>query len=240
MGKLIDLSNQRFGRLVVIGRAPQNNSSDKKARWICKCDCGNIKEINGGSLRRGSTQSCGCLQKEKTSQTNQKDLSNQRFGRLIALYRIGTDNKGNAVWKCKCDCGNEVEVSQGNLHSGNTQSCGCINSKGESKIASLLLKNNIKFIHEYSFPNSTRRFDFAILNKNQQIIRLIEFDGIQHYIDLSDKWDNKRPLSVRKEIDKEKNKIAKEYNIPLIRIPYWDYKKISIINLLDDTYLVKE
>ena len=57
---------------------------------------------------------------------------------------------------------------------------------------------------------------------------------------MSDKWDNKRPLSVRKEIDKEKNQIAKEYNIPLIRIPYWDYKKISIINLLDDTYLVKE
>ncbi len=62
MGKLIDLTGQRFGRLVVIERA--KNGKNRGARWICRCDCGNIKTIYGYNLRSGCSRSCGCLQKE--------------------------------------------------------------------------------------------------------------------------------------------------------------------------------
>jgi len=54
----IDHGGQRFGRLIVIGRA---GSAGGVATWNCLCDCGKGKTIRGSSLRRGFTRSCGCL-----------------------------------------------------------------------------------------------------------------------------------------------------------------------------------
>lgn len=54
------------------------------------------------------------------------DLTGQHFGRLTAIKRAGNDNNNNAMWKCKCDCGNELIVRGASLRSGNTRSCGCL------------------------------------------------------------------------------------------------------------------
>lgn len=53
-----DILNQTFGKLLVIDRAENNKRG--LARWICKCDCGNIIICNGADLRTGHTKSCGC------------------------------------------------------------------------------------------------------------------------------------------------------------------------------------
>lgn len=122
-----DLSGQRFGRLTVLylDEERTNNNKRKTSYWFCQCDCGNTKTICGTSLTRGLTQSCGCLQREKTS----IDITGQRFGKLVALYKIESryDKKGIAktYWHCKCDCGNECDVLTANLRKGDTQSCGC-------------------------------------------------------------------------------------------------------------------
>lgn len=58
MSKLIDLTGKRFGKLLVLDRAESLNG---KTRWLCKCDCGNVKAINASNLRRGKSHSCGCL-----------------------------------------------------------------------------------------------------------------------------------------------------------------------------------
>lgn len=63
MGKFIDLTGKRFGRLIVIKRVENNFFG--VLYWLCKCDCGNFKIIRGNNLKSGKTQSCGCLQKEK-------------------------------------------------------------------------------------------------------------------------------------------------------------------------------
>lgn len=63
MSKLIDLTGQRFGRLTVIERA--ENGSNGAIRWRCRCNCGKIKTVVGFDLRRGHTQSCGCLRTEQ-------------------------------------------------------------------------------------------------------------------------------------------------------------------------------
>ena len=55
-----------------------------------------------------------------------KDLTGQRFGRLVAMKCVGRTNNGNAQWLCKCDCGGEKVVASWGLVSGRTQSCGCI------------------------------------------------------------------------------------------------------------------
>lgn len=54
-----------------------------------------------------------------------KDLSGQRFGRLTALERLEEKSGSCYLWRCVCDCGNEVKVRSSALLSGNTTSCGC-------------------------------------------------------------------------------------------------------------------
>jgi hypothetical protein len=59
---IIDLTGQRFGRLIVCCRV--GGSVSGSAIWRCRCDCGRERKIVSGSLRSGVSQSCGCLQRE--------------------------------------------------------------------------------------------------------------------------------------------------------------------------------
>lgn len=58
--------------------------------------------------------------------SNAIDITGQRFGRLTAVCRESNNKRGEARWRCKCDCGNEIITIQHSLRSGNTSSCGCI------------------------------------------------------------------------------------------------------------------
>lgn len=60
------------------------------------------------------------------------DLSGQRFGRL-SVVGLQSVEKGRAVWKCLCDCGNSTDVKAGNLRRGSTQSCGCFRRETSAK-----------------------------------------------------------------------------------------------------------
>lgn len=66
MGKAIDLTGEKFHKLTVMEKAQSQNGH---ARWVCKCECGNITIVKGIHLRTGHTHSCGCekieLQKER-------------------------------------------------------------------------------------------------------------------------------------------------------------------------------
>lgn len=55
-----------------------------------------------------------------------KDLTGQRFDRLVVIERVGSNSDGVATWHCLCDCGNECIVEGANLRKGNTKSCGCL------------------------------------------------------------------------------------------------------------------
>ena len=60
-----------------------------------------------------------------------KNMVGDRFVRLTVTSFAGAKS-GNAQWNCRCDCGKDVTVSRPNLLSGNTQSCGCLNSECSS------------------------------------------------------------------------------------------------------------
>ena len=62
MGKLIDLTGKKFGRLTVIERSYPNTKWGLP-RWLCKCSCGTEKVIDSSNLKSGRTKSCGCLVK---------------------------------------------------------------------------------------------------------------------------------------------------------------------------------
>lgn len=61
------------------------------------------------------------------------DLTGQKFGRLTVLEDVGRTKSKQVIWRCRCDCGNIVDVVAQSLRSGNTQSCGCYANKQTSK-----------------------------------------------------------------------------------------------------------
>lgn len=126
--KGVDLTGQRFERLVVLAAAPSRMKPNGKYQryWRCRCDCGAEIEVPTGNLQYGNTKSCGCLRKEQAP--NRKGLTGQTFGSLTALRPAPSRKQyGTTVgyWRCRCICGTELEVQTGNLLSGNSKSCGC-------------------------------------------------------------------------------------------------------------------
>lgn len=81
MGKFVDLTGQRFGRLSVLDRA--GTAGGGCATWRCLCDCGKETVVLSSSLRRGATRSCGCLSAEKSGERSYK-----HGGTNSRLYRI--------------------------------------------------------------------------------------------------------------------------------------------------------
>lgn len=237
-----------FGRLVVLERDLNKlKGKGHSSYWICQCDCGNKCSVDYVSLRRGHTQSCGCLKKELLSQKNIKDITNQRFGMVVAKERLNVKSHQSWVWRCECDCGNKNYLcSAENLLSGRIISCGCSKkSRGELRIEEILKNNNIQYIREFIFKDlkdiKYLRFDFALI-RNNEIIRLIEFDGEQHFYNRKDCLWNKNgtEFATLQKHDKMKNDYCKEHSIPLVRIPYTELKNINLEMLLGNDFLIKE
>lgn len=244
MPKKLDLTGQRFGRLTVTEPAPNKG---KRTQWKCICDCGNEYIALTDSLRSGRLQSCGCLKREILIENNKKrtiSLIGQKFG-LLTVIDQAESYRGHSAWVCQCECGNKVIVNSVELKKGDTLSCGCLRSSfGEKAIEKILKDNNILYKKEYTFSNLTSsnnvplRFDFAILNNNNTIERLIEYDGEQHYLDKTNEFWKRDSLEQRQEKDNLKNNYCNLNNIKLVRIPYWEKNNISIDMLLGDQYLI--
>jgi hypothetical protein len=114
-----DLTGKTFHRLTV-----QNRVASKRrgaARWLCRCACGTLREVDGIDLSAGKVMSCGCIRKD--------DLAGQRFGRLLALRPTGQVRRGRAMWECRCDCGNTTIADISLLRNGHKQSCGCLHNE---------------------------------------------------------------------------------------------------------------
>lgn len=258
MGKLIDLTNQRFGKLIVLENVGKLDG--REYYWKCQCDCGTIKNIKGVSLRSGNTKSCGCGKYDGFKQHNEQQTKETlipigtKFGKLTVLNPIGykpqyTGASKNRMWYyCQCDCGNYCEVSGNQLKNNLTISCGsCLSSKGEFIIEQLLIDNNIIFNREVILPELVEetgrrlRFDFAIYNQNNQITRFIEFDGRQHkYGPDNTHWSHSTDtLTTIQERDNIKNNFCLKHNYPLIRIPYTKLNTLTIDDLLGNKYLIK-
>lgn len=239
MAKLIDETGNRYGRLVVQEKVPNPTKTGTGAYWRCLCDCGQQTIVSAAHLRRGLIQSCGCLATEKRIASNSQnkliDLTGQRFGRLTVIKRVADKGK-QPVWECQCDCGTISYVMGSNLRKENgTRSCGCANSKGELEIAEILTKNNIRYKKEVVFSDclsskgQALRFDFGIYDEKDNLLRLIEFNGRQHY---EDTGFTSEPLEARQERDNIKINYCKLRNIPLVIIPYFRLGTIKLEDLL--------
>lgn len=240
---MIDLTNQRFGKLLVLKEGPRHITSGGRSErtWECQCDCGNIKVIPMKTLRKGTSQSCGCLKKaliQEQGKKQKKNLLGQCFGNLTVIEESSSrTSSGEVKWICACTCGNIIEVPGVNLTRKHepTVSCGCIHSKGETKITQILLALQIPFCTQKSFQNCRfpdsgmmAKFDFWI---DDSI--LLEYDGIQHTEEIKPRgFFTESGLQKVREHDWYKTNWCKNNNIPLIRISYKDY------DILNEEYLL--
>lgn len=121
---VIDLTGQRFGKLLVVERDLFAPNTGKGASWICKCDCGNTVSVLSGRLKSGQTRSCGCLRYENTTQITE-NLAGKRFGLWTVQNRDPNINGKGAFYVCLCDCGTVRSISAYTLINGLSKSCGC-------------------------------------------------------------------------------------------------------------------
>ena len=229
----------KYNLLTVIGESPKRGNNGLKF-WICQCECGNKKEVRGDKLQSGHTKSCGCLNTIKRI----KDITGNKYNFLTVI--APTDlraSSGDMLWKCKCQCGNYTYARKFDLEHEYKISCGCIHSKGELYISTLLTANNIPYKKEYTFKDlkdaRMLRFDFAVFNDNNQLSYLIEFDGEVHY-DKDNTWNGHSDVEITQKHDKMKNEYCIKNNIPLIRIPYTMRNNIQLEDIMLNTtkYLI--
>lgn len=87
MGRLIDLTGKRYGRLVVLERCETVKHGDH-VKWLCQCDCGNMAKVRSNSLRFGNTLSCGCLKIDHAMKHVEEHTKHGLSGeRLYAVWK---------------------------------------------------------------------------------------------------------------------------------------------------------
>ena len=241
-GKAKDITGYTTESGITVIKRVENKGA--KPQWLCKCFCGNSFIVRADALKSGHTKSCGCLQKKKAKETitawNKSialDLTGKKFGKLTALEPTDKRSSTSIIWKCECECGNYCEISASHLTERHgTQSCGCVQSKGEAKIKQILEKNNISYTSQFSISSCI--FPDNSISANKYII---EYDGNVHYYSNGYGWNNEDNLTKVKNHDIIKNEWCKNNNIPLIRIPYTIYDNLSLDDLLLEIskYIVK-
>lgn len=223
--RFIDLTGQQFGEWTVLSKAP------RESYWKCRCSCGVEREVYAPSLKKGVSMSCGHLNSGKI----RKPIIGNRYGNLVVLEQFKEGDNQYCI--CQCDCGNTTTVKRQNLISGNTQSCGCIVSKGEARIKRLLQEAHIPFVSQWTpedISNKKYKYDFYVDNKY-----VIEFDGPQHNGQVSGYYTQEKVDDLMQR-DREKNDYCLKHDIPIYRIPYKYRDTITLEMLTDEQFLVKD
>ncbi|WP_340032483.1 DUF2726 domain-containing protein [Paenibacillus sp. FSL K6-1122] len=131
------------------------------------------------------------------------------------------------------ECGNRFDMTPSNFLRGQRcPQCHMFKSKGEKHIEAYLEDNKLKFQTQYRTKKCMNirqlPFDFALINEKNKVICLIEYDG-EHHTRIKKRFGGKERLLKIQHNDKIKDDYCKSNNIPLIRIPYWDFKNIDTI-----------
>jgi hypothetical protein len=157
----------------------------------------------------------------------------------LVLERVENNKFNHTCYRCQCDCGGITIVDSTNLKNGNTNSCGCIKSKGEMLINQLLQEHNINFKPQFSHPdiilNSGRHpfFDFAIFDKDDNLLCFIEYNGKQHY-QITGGWNTQENFEITQNRDNQKREYCQKLNIPLYEIAYNEDLEAKLSNIFKE------
>lgn len=141
--KIIDITGKKFNKLTVI-KFDKEKSNNKNKYWICKCDCGNIKSIEGNKIKNGLVKGCGCLRGKNNIKysiqnkklyklwwhiinrcNNKKDISYKNYGgRGIKVCDEWLEYDNFAIWCLKNNYKEGLEIDRIN-NNGNYEPDNC-------------------------------------------------------------------------------------------------------------------
>lgn len=207
--------------------------SNKKAWWVClKCKSSYDMDI---SHRTCENNGCPFCSNQRVNETNcfanththlLKEWDYER-NKNIDPHKITYGSQIHVWWKCgKEDCKNQWRTLPHVRASGSNCPLCVDNYSKQKHIYGYLLSKKLNVVTEYRIKECRNKnplpFDVAILSNNNLVIGLIEYDGEQHFKPMKH-WGGEVALEGVKKRDKIKDTYCEKNNIPLLRIPYWEY-----------------
>ena len=146
----------------------KSKTGKREIQFVCKCICGNIKNINYNYVLNNKTKSCGCYsQSNNTNKINKlkEDYIGKTFNQLTIIDVIKQYNKNNRseiMFVCKCACGNIKNIRISHIINNKVYSCGCYNRSLE-KARKLIdwYKNHLNSLNDNI--NNYKLYDFKYL-----------------------------------------------------------------------------
>ena len=174
-----NIIGQKFGNLEVVAFSGFLPSGKKRqSLWLCKCKCGKSTYVRKNNLIGKTTSSCGCKKLSENKKFDTISLIGKKFGKLqVVAYshkeQIKTKKRTTtkSYWKCLCDCGNTCIKFRGNIVSGNTKSCGCLELLRNESLKNKQIQKNIlttgeaslnMYYGDYRWRAKTKKISFEI------------------------------------------------------------------------------
>lgn len=217
----------------ILGYCGKDSFNDK--RWETLCNVCNSK-FNQRSRYFNTCEVCGNKSRQKSFEEFQRRASLKHHDKYVYF----SDDFKDFATKTKIYCKKCLKyfIQSPSTHVRGYGCPFCRESKGENKVANYLSSKNIKFVRNAVFSDlkdkSFLKFDFYLSDNSL----LIEYDGEGHYLacfgsTLEEKIQNLLDCQRR---DKIKDEWALKNNVPLLRIPYWDFNRIEE---LIDAFILK-
>lgn len=192
-----DLTGKTFGQLTALRRVPKKTKNGG-AVWLCRCFCGNTCEVLASLLVNGRKTHCGCLTE---THYHFSDITGQTFNRLTALYPIPKrTEKGGMVWHCRCECGNEVDVSYNELMFTARQSCGCQKKEHDEHLPELVTRvagTSMDHLRSEKVPSTNTTGAKGVYLIRGKYVAKIVFQKKQYYLGNFDSFE--QAVQARKE-----------------------------------------
>ena len=114
------------------------------------------------------------------------DIAGQRFHRLVALYPLKSRYiNGSVIWRCHCDCGNEIDVAYNHLVYGNLRSCGCQKKEHDKKLPGFLTHidgTSLEAVRSKKIPtDNTTGYKGVYLIRGKYVAKIV-FQKKQYYL----------------------------------------------------------
>lgn len=183
-----DLLGKTFGDLTVVGRSKKRNK--RGGYWTCRCCCGYTCDATASDLISGKKTHCGC----KTNRGRPTDIAGQRFYRLTAEYMLpDRDGSGSVMWHCRCDCGNEIDVSYNNLVYCGIKSCGCRKKAHDQALGGFLTHvggTSLDVIQSQKLPrDNTTGYKGVYLIRGKYLAKIV-FQKKQYFLGTYDRIED--------------------------------------------------
>jgi hypothetical protein len=204
-----------------------NKYKSNKQKLESICPVGHCYVASFTSFKQGKR--CG-----KCSPTKKLEYEDVKLFIEGVGYKLLSDTYKNNRTKLIMECpdGHIFKVRFNHFKDHEVRCSHCQESKGEQKIRKWLGNNSIKYIQQYRFKDCKNKsplpFDFAIMDDEDNLLCLIEYDGELHYKP-SRRHGSEEALERRKKNDEIKNTYCENNSIYLIRVSYWELKNIEKI-----------